>query len=127
MKTRGSEPFQPAGLTRAEALARKSPQIIADVMLYATAERGKKLTVLPGWGCPCSLEKSNTTLFYDAWPLLSSPFAPGESRRLGFVFLGGDEISSEEIAAKFREAGRFYLWEARFIGEAVVVLEDSER
>ena len=41
-----------------------------------------------------------------------------ESRRLGFVFLSG-----EESAAIFRQAGKFFLWEGRFIGEAVVVTE----
>lgn len=54
--------------------------------------------------------------FHDAWPLLDCPFAPGERRRLGFVFLGG-----EEAASTFRNAGKFYLWEGRFIGEATVI------
>jgi len=48
--------------------------------------------------------------------MLTEPLKPGESRRVGFVFLSG-----EEAAAVFRRAGVFYLWEGRFIGEAVVV------
>ena len=102
--------------TRAEALSRMSPQLVADVYLYPTADGGKKLTVLPGWGCPCSCSKSNDVLFYDGWPLLDAPFAPGERRRLGFVFLSGDDA-----AAALRRAGTFYLWEGRFIGEATIV------
>jgi hypothetical protein len=54
---------------------------------------------------------------YDTWPLLGdTAIQPGESRRLGFVFLSG------ETAAKlFRDAGKFFLWEGGFIGEAIVV------
>jgi hypothetical protein len=55
----------------------------------------------------------------DGWPLLGdATLAPGESLRLGFVFLSG-----EESAAIFRQVGMFFLWEGRFIGEAMVVTE----
>lgn len=64
-----------------------SPQLVADVLLYATEDGGKRISALPGWGCPCSIAKFKDALFHDAWPLLDSPFAPGERRRLGFVFL----------------------------------------
>jgi hypothetical protein len=102
--------------TRAEALRNMSPEIVADVYLYPTADGGKELTVLPGWGCPCSSFKSNDAIFYDGWPLLDTPLAPGERRRLGFVFLSG-----EDAASVLRQTGRFYLWEGRFIGEAAIV------
>jgi len=42
--------------------------------------------------------------------------SPGEIRRLGFVFLSGDEAASQ-----LRQAGHFYLWEGGFIGEATVI------
>jgi len=58
---------------------------VADVYLYPTGEGGKKLTVLPGWGCPCSWSKPSDSLFYDGWPLLDAPITPGERRRLGFL------------------------------------------
>jgi len=48
--------------SRADALKEKSPQLIADVFLYATQDGGKKLTVQPGWGCPCSLSKPKDAL-----------------------------------------------------------------
>ena len=48
--------------------------------------------------------------------MLDAPFAPGERRRLGFVFLNG-----EDAAAVLRRAGTFYLWEGRFIGGAKVL------
>jgi len=115
------KPFFEAGQTRAEALRRMSPHLVADVYLYPTADGGKQLTVQPGWGCPCACSKSSDTVFYDAWPLLEAPFAPGERRRLGFVFLSGESLSGEDSAAILRRAGTFYLWEGRFIGEATVV------
>jgi len=93
-----------------------SPELVADVYLYATSSGGKQWTVQPGWGCPCSCSKSSDAVFYDGWPLLEAPLAPGECRRLGFVFLGG-----EDAAAVLRRVGTFYLWEGRFIGEAMVM------
>ena len=94
-----------------------APQFVADVTLYPTNEGRKKLTVHLGWGCPCFVSKSRLPNGYDAWPLLEESMAPGDRRRLGFVFLSG-----EEAADVFRKAGTFYLWELGFIGEAVVVL-----
>jgi hypothetical protein len=93
-----------------------SPQLIADVTLYTTAEGGKKLAAQPGWGCPCCCSKSSPVVGWDGLPLLDGPLAPGDRRRLGFVFLSG-----EEAADVLRKAGTFYLWEGRFIGDAVVV------
>jgi hypothetical protein len=99
-----------------EALRTMPPQLIADVTLYPTTQGGKKLVAQPGWGCPCTVTKSPPLISYDAWPLLEEPLAPGDHRRLGFVFLSG-----EQAAGVFRKGGIFYLWEGRFIGEAVVV------
>jgi len=102
--------------TRAEWLRSVSPQLIADVVLYPTVEGGKNLTALPGYGCACYCTKSTLASGWDGWPLLEGPLAPGDRRRLGFVFLSG-----EQAAEVLRKAGTFYLWEGRFIGEAVVV------
>jgi hypothetical protein len=52
---------------------------------------------------------------YDGWPVLDEPLLPGEERTaVPFVFL------SPEGAEAVRLAGRFYLWEGGFIGEAFV-------
>jgi hypothetical protein len=51
-----------------------------------------------------------------------TPIEPGEKRRLGFVFLSG-----EEAADIVRNAGTFYLWEGRFIGEARVISSRDEQ
>jgi hypothetical protein len=104
------------GRTRAEALRTMSPHLIADVTMYPTPNGGKKLVAQPGWGCPCTVSQSSQPNGYDAWPLLEEPLAPGDRRRLGFVFLSG-----EEAADIFRKAGIFYLWEGRFVGGTVVV------
>ena len=115
-----SEPFIPPGKTRAEALREKPPELVADVYLYPTSEGGKRRSVELGWGCPCSVEKSTDIPAWDGWPLLDSPLAPGDRRRVGFVFLCGDEAAT--VLAK---AGKFYLWEGHFIGEATVITDDQ--
>lgn len=108
-------------MSRAEALKLMSPQIIADVTLYSQAEGGRSQAALPGWGCPCSVVDVQPTIFYGGWPLLGdTPIGPGETRRLGWVFPFADEG-----ADIMKRAGRFYLWEGRFIGEANVVEERS--
>jgi hypothetical protein len=43
---------------------------------------------------------------------------PGETGRFGWMFLSGDQAAST-----FKRAGKFYLWEGRIIGEAVVVTD----
>lgn len=108
--------------SRAEQLRSMTPQLVADVTLYRTQDGGRRSTAFPGWGCPCCLSKATPIVAaYDAWPLLGdTAIQPGESRRLGFVFLSG-----EETAKLFRDAGKFFLWEGGFIGEANVV-SDSE-
>jgi hypothetical protein len=94
-----------------------SPQLVADVTLCSTDEGGRKSAALPGWGCPCFVSRQDPIAAYDGWPLLGdTSIEPGEQRRLGFVFLSG-----EEAASTIRNAGTFYLWEGRFIGEARVV------
>ena len=109
-------PFQKPGETRAEAIASKAPQLVADIWLYPTAEGGRNLIAQPGWGCPCFCSKSPDSTCYDGWPILREPLAPGDRRRVGFVFLG-----EEEAVPAFLRAGIFYLWDGRFIGEAKLV------
>jgi hypothetical protein len=101
----------------AKTLWTLTPQLIADVTLYSTSLGGRKSPAPPGWGCPCCCSKSSPIVGYDGWPLLEDPpLAPGDQRRLGFVFLSGNEAI--EV---FRKAGKFFLWERGFIGEAIVV------
>lgn len=53
---------------------------------------------------------------YDGLPLIGEePLLPGETRQLGFIFL-----SHEEAVPILLTAGRFFLWNGRFVGEATV-------
>lgn len=104
-------------MTRAEFLRTAVPDLIADVRMYATEDGGRKTPAVAGWGCPCMVSLAQPLVGWDALPLIGDqPLRPSESRRLGFVFLTGDEGASV-----MRDAGRFFLWEGRAIGEARVV------
>ena len=106
-------------MERAEQLKGMSAQLTADVTMYPTDRGGRASLALPGWGCPSCLSKDTPIVGYDGWPLLGeAPLAPGDSLRLGFVFLSG-----EQSAAMVRAAGTFFLWEGGFTGEAVVVVD----
>lgn len=99
-----------------EQLRNLSPQLLADVLLYATDQNGRTKNAFLGWGCPCMVSNQPPWQGWDGWPLLGQqPLGPGEKRRLGFVFL------SPEAPCILRDAGRFYLWEGRIVGEAIVV------
>ena len=102
--------------TRAERILFEIPQLIADVTLCSTRDGGRVTPIQPGYGCPCFVSKELLQEGYDGFPLLREPLAPGESRRLGFIFLSG-----MYAANKFRKAGKFSLWEGKIIGEAEVV------
>ena len=94
-----------------------APELVADVRMYETSEGGRAGPAPPGWGCPVMTSNLEPLQGWDALPLLrDQPLYPGESRRLGFVFL-----TPEEALSTINEAGRFYLWEGRYIGEATVV------
>ena len=43
-------------------------------------------------------------------------FEPGTTQRIGFVFLWPESVQHA------KNAGKFYLWDGRIIGEAIVVL-----
>ena len=102
-------------MSETERLNGRSPDLRADVLLYATAEGGRKGPILPGYGCPCIISKSGALRGWDARLLLGDgPMYPGDRRRLGFVFL------SPEAIPLMLSAGSFFLWEGRFIGEATI-------
>ena len=93
------------------------PELTADVIIYRTEDGGRQGPINPGYGCPVMVSASEPFVAWDALLLLrDNPLQPGETRRLGFVFLSG-----QEAVAALKSAGRFFLWDGRFIGEAVVV------
>ncbi|TPG41940.1 hypothetical protein EAH89_28245 [Roseomonas nepalensis] len=104
-------------MSRLDIQRAAEPQLTADVRMYETAANGRMGPALPGWGCQAVISKTSPQQGWDALPLLRDrPLCPGETRQLGFVFL-----SDPEATEALRQAGRFYLWEGRFVGEAVVV------
>jgi hypothetical protein len=103
-------------MSRAEFIKTATPPLVAEVRMYETAAGGRTGPAYSGWGCPCMVSQREPLIGYDALPLIGGePLLPGETRRLGFVFL-----SHEEAVPVMRTAGRFFLWEGRFVGEAVV-------
>lgn len=94
---------------------RPTPEMVVDITLYSTTQGGRRSPTPAMWfGCPCKLSP-NANLAWDARFYFDAPIAPGETRRgVGVIFL------SRDSASRFREARRFYLWEGRIIGEAVV-------
>lgn len=104
-------------MSRMDIQRESAPELVANVRMYETREGGRAGPALPGWGCTVMASNLEPLPGWDALPLLrDQPLYPGESRRLGFVFL-----TPEEALPAINEAGRFYLWEGRFIGEATVV------
>ena len=93
------------------------PELTADVTLVRTEDGGRQGPVMPGYGCLVTISQNEPFEGWDALLLLrDEPLQPGETRRLGFVFLSG-----QKAVEALRTAGRFFLWEGTFIGEAVVV------
>jgi len=101
--------------TLRERLAEGTPELVVDLHLYATDAGGKALPIVLGYGCPCSSDK-NAREAWDGYPLVDTPMMPGETRRVGFVFLSGSEAMDALSAA-----GCFFLWEGKLIGEAQIV------
>jgi hypothetical protein len=93
-----------------------TPDLIADVRLYSTEEGGKSEPVRSGYFPPCFPEKDTSVGGWDArMQLGDEAFEPGTTRRVGFVLI------SQDSAEEARRAVHFYLWDARFVGEATVV------
>jgi hypothetical protein len=98
------------------AASKMNPDLTVDVTLYPTAEGGRHHPILGAWfSCPCKLRKDDFDARDCRLLLNGQTMSPGETRRLGIKFL------SDDSAPIFRDAGRFYLWEGKIIGEAVVV------
>lgn len=91
------------------------PHFMVDVTLY-TSDRGGRSEPIAreGFGCPCKLEDNSNTFADCRLFLGGQQIAPGETKRVGIRF------SYEPAASVFRSAGKFFLWDGRVIGEAVV-------
>ena len=94
-----------------------SPQLVADVTLYPTENGGRKGPTASEWfGCPVMVTKDNLNAWDCRILLNGTPLWPGDTRRVGMVFL-----SPDQAVPILRAAGKFYLWDGRLIGEGTVV------
>ena len=94
----------------------KTPDLVADVYLYSVDEGGKSEPVRQGYYPPCCPEKDRASGGWDARMQLGDlVFEPGTTQRIGFVFLWPESVQHA------KNAGKFYLWDGRIIGEAIVV------
>ena len=97
-------------------LMHMTPQFRANVRFMLTEEGGRKGPVPNSFGCPCVLtnpakEGNDARLLFDEdWTEL------GKATIASFFFTGG-----EEAAKRYREAGQFYLWEGKIVGEVKVL------
>ncbi|MEI9930403.1 MAG: hypothetical protein WDM89_07570 [Rhizomicrobium sp.] len=101
-------------------LKKAQPELVVDLFLYPTERGGKTLPASLGWGSPCTIqnERGSGWVGYDGWPLLlDGPISPGETLRVGYVFLSG-----KQAVDYLRSAAKFYIWEGRIVGEATIVL-----
>ena len=106
-------------MDRAEQLKHATPELTVDLTLYPTNRGGRKGPIMPGWGSPCTVqaEEGDGWVCYDGWPLLGNMvLAPGQTCRVGYVFLSGQQAANILSAPR-----KFYLWERGLIGEAVIV------
>jgi len=72
------------------------------------------------YGCLLLTSTDTSMGGWDARMRLSgAPFEPGTRRRVGFAFL------SKQGADTISEAGKFYLWEGRIVGEGTVVAGEN--
>jgi hypothetical protein len=98
-----------------ERLANGTPELIVNLRLYSTDVGGRASPIVLGFGCPCCVDR-NVREAWDGYPLLDSPMMPGETRRVGFMFLSG-----RRAVEALSSSGCFFLWEAKLIGEAQIV------
>ena len=101
---------------RVAELEATAPQLRAKVSFYTTEAGGRNTPAPSGIGFPCKLlidshDSNDAMLLFDRnW------VEPGSTTEAKFFFLLG-----EEVAARFRSAQRFYLWEGGIIAEALVI------
>jgi len=93
-----------------------TPDFIARITLYSTEAGGRKGPIVTEpYGCPCKFDPKD----FSAWDFRiltnGDKFSPGETKEFPVKFL------SPEIVPAFRKVKKFYLWEGRIIGEAVVI------
>jgi hypothetical protein len=92
------------------------PDLVADITLYPTERGGRRGPTPPEWfACVCLLAPDDGRGWDCRLLLGGRSLLPGETRRVGMVFL-----SDGEAVAMLRNADRFLLWDGRVVGEGTV-------
>lgn len=95
------------------------PELIADITLYPTDHGGRRRPTASGrYGCICKTVIDSKSGWECRLLLEGTPMNPGDSRRVGMIFLTPDQA----IAA-IRAVRAFFLWELRIVGQGTVVDE----
>lgn len=108
---------------RGKAVNADKPHLIVDLTIYPTEHGGRISPIVSGFICPCTIqsEEGSGWIGYSGSPQLGdTPMKPGETRRVGYVFLVG-----KEAVEYFRGSNKFYLLEGKVIGEAAIVGETN--
>jgi hypothetical protein len=95
------------------------PEAFVDFFLYPTEEGGKEGPINPGYRAPCFVQKDVALGGFSCLFRLDSPLMPGEKRRVGVNFI------TEDALKVFSPAGKFYLWDGGFVGEATNIVLNS--
>lgn len=91
-----------------------------DISLFPTAIGGRRESIAyEGFIHPYKLTPDTPWVADARLSLNSQIIAPGETKRVGIVFL------HKQIVATFRAAKLFYLWDTRIVGWASVVPDIS--
>lgn len=91
-------------------------ELVVDLYLYPTEESGRRATIQNFYRPNGFLRKDTNSLSHGLiFHVGQIPIAPGERRRLvcGFTY--------KESFDAFMSAKKFYIWDAKFIGETTLV------
>lgn len=96
----------------------KSPQLRVMLTLYPAEKSARLQAIVPGWMCPCVVNKTEVPEASDGAPILKDgPMQLGETREVDFLF----PLSGKDAIPVVAGTSKFYLWEGGYIGEAQVL------
>lgn len=94
------------------------PHLRALLTLYPTEKSSRTIGIVPGWMCPCVVNKTEIPDASDGAPILKNgPMQLGDTLEVDFLF----PLSGKEAIPLVAKAPKFYLWEGDYIGEAIVL------
>ena len=103
---------------RAKLFASKPAHLRVSLTLYPIDQSPRTKGIVPGWMCPCAIEKTANPEASDGAPILTDgPMQLGETREVDFLF----PLSGKDAIPLTANASLFYLWEGGYIGEASVL------